>query len=127
MESYRKEFWFNIPARRGFVNLTLQTKICLRESDLQKELLFCNAMHITASTLINDDVGVLRHDHEVWLEGITPRESLYWPNRTGEDNADAHLKRQVMGSDVSKSASLTAIVEQSTNNQKKIGTGSVIK
>ncbi|MBI4670371.1 MAG: YjbQ family protein [Chloroflexi bacterium] len=102
MKSYRKELWFNIPKRRAFVNITPQVQECLRESGIQEGLLLCNAMHITASVFINDDESGLHHDYEVWLEKLAPHEptAQYWHNRTGEDNADAHLKRQVMGREV---------------------------
>jgi secondary thiamine-phosphate synthase enzyme len=102
MLSYRKELWFNIPARRGFINITTQVETCLRESAIQEGLALVSAMHITASVFINDDESGLHHDYEAWLEKLAPREPLgqYWHNRTGEDNADAHLKRQVMGREV---------------------------
>lgn len=102
MKSYRKELWFNIPKRMAFTNITAQVEACLRESGIQEGLVLVNAMHITASVFINDDEGGLHHDYEIWLEAIAPHEPIgqYWHNRTGEDNADAHLKRQVMGRDV---------------------------
>jgi len=102
MNAYRKELWFNIPSRRGFVNITPQVEGCLRESAIREGLCLVNAMHITASVFINDDESGLHHDYEEWLEGLAPHEpmSKYWHNRTGEDNADAHLKRQVMGREV---------------------------
>ncbi len=102
MKSYRKELWFNIPGRRGFVNITPQVEAALRESGIKEGLCLVNAMHITASVFINDDESGLHHDYEVWLEKLAPHEpvSSYWHNRTGEDNADAHLKRQVMGREV---------------------------
>ncbi len=102
MKSCRKELWFDIPARRAFVNITPQVVDALRESDIREGLCLINAMHITASVLINDDEPGLHHDYEEWLEGLAPHEpvSQYWHNRTGEDNADAHLKRQVMGREV---------------------------
>lgn len=102
MNSYRKELWFNVPARRGFINITPQVETCLRESGIREGLCLVNAMHITASVFINDDESGLHHDYETWLEGLAPHEPLgrYWHNRTGEDNADAHLKRQVMGREV---------------------------
>jgi secondary thiamine-phosphate synthase enzyme len=102
MRSFRKELWFNIPARRGFVNITPQVLQALRESGIQEGLCLVNAMHITASVFINDDESGLHHDYEQWLERLAPHEPLsdYWHNRTGEDNADAHLKRQVMGREV---------------------------
>jgi secondary thiamine-phosphate synthase enzyme len=102
MKSFRKELWFNIPARFGFVNITSEVETCLRESRIQEGLALISAMHITASVFINDDESGLHHDYEVWLETLAPHEPLgqYWHNRTGEDNADAHLKRQVMGREV---------------------------
>ena len=102
MKSYRKELWFNVPARRGFVNITPQVEEALRESGVREGLCLVNAMHITASVFINDDEGGLHQDYEKWLEGIAPHEPIqqYLHNRTGEDNADAHIKRQVMGREV---------------------------
>ena len=102
MKSYRKELWFNVPARRAYVNITPQVEACLRESGINEGLLLCNAMHITASVFINDDESGLHEDYERWLERLAPHEpvSRYHHNRTGEDNADAHLKRQVMGREV---------------------------
>jgi len=102
LKSYRKELWFNVPARRAFVNITPQVEACLRESGIREGLLLCNAMHITASVFINDDESGLHEDYERWLERLAPHEpiSQYLHNRTGEDNGDAHLKRQVMGREV---------------------------
>ena len=102
MKSYRKELWFNIPGRRAFINITPQVNECLRESGIQEGLCLVNAMHITASVYINDDEGGLLSDYEKWLEELAPHAptSQYLHNRTGEDNADAHLKRQVMGREV---------------------------
>ncbi len=102
MKSYRKELWFNIPSRRGFINITSQVETCLRESGIREGLCLVNAMHITASVFINDDESGLHQDYERWLEHIAPHEPVanYLHNRTGEDNADAHLKRQVMGREV---------------------------
>ena len=102
MKSYRKELWFDIPGRRAFVNITSQVERCLRESGIVEGLLLCNAMHITASVFINDDESGLHEDYERWLERLAPHEpvSQYLHNRTGEDNGDAHLKRQVMGREV---------------------------
>jgi secondary thiamine-phosphate synthase enzyme len=102
MRSYRKELWFNLPSRRAFVNITSQVEACLRESGVQEGLVLVNAMHITASVFINDDESGLHQDYEKWLEHLAPHEpvSQYRHNRTGEDNADAHLKRQVMGREV---------------------------
>ena len=102
MKSYRKELWFDIPGRRAFVNITPQVETSLRESGIKEGLLLCNAMHITASVFINDDESGLHNDYERWLERLAPHEpdSQYLHNRTGEDNGDAHLKRQVMGREV---------------------------
>lgn len=102
MKSYREELWFEIPARRGFVNITPEVERCLRASGVREGLVLVNAMHITASVFINDDESGLHHDFEKWLEQLAPHEPVknYHHNRTGEDNADAHLKRQVMGREV---------------------------
>ena len=102
MKSYRKELWFNIPSRRGFVNITTQVETCLRESGIQEGLILVCAMHITASVFINDNETGLHQDYEHWLEKLAPHEptSMYLHNRTGEDNADAHIKRQIMGREV---------------------------
>ncbi|MGD8464228.1 MAG: secondary thiamine-phosphate synthase enzyme YjbQ, partial [Anaerolineae bacterium] len=102
MKSYRKELWFNVPSRRAFINITPQVNECLRESGIQEGLCLVNAMHITASVFINDDEYGLHQDYEKWLEGLAPHApiSQYRHNDTGEDNADAHLKRQVMGREV---------------------------
>ncbi len=102
MKSYRKELWFEVPSRRGFVNITRDVESAIRESGIREGLCLVNAMHITASVFINDDESGLHHDYEVWLEELAPHEpiSRYRHNRTGEDNGDAHLKRQVMGREV---------------------------
>ena len=102
MKSYRKELWFNIPSRRGFVNITRQVEEALHESGISEGLILVNTMHITASVFINDDESGLHQDYEKWLEGLAPHEptSQYLHNRTGEDNADAHIKRQIMGREV---------------------------
>jgi secondary thiamine-phosphate synthase enzyme len=102
MKSYRKELWFEIPSRRGFVNITPEVGRCLAESGVQEGLLLVNAMHITASVFINDDERGLHQDFEKFLERLAPHEpvSQYQHNNTGEDNADAHLKRTVMGREV---------------------------
>lgn len=115
MKSYRKELWFNIPNRRGFVNITPQVEDALRESGIQEGLVLVNAMHITASVFINDDESGLHHDYEKWLEKLAPHEPVnqYRHNDTGEDNADAHMKRQVMGREV---------VVAVTNGQLDFGT-----
>jgi secondary thiamine-phosphate synthase enzyme len=102
MKSYRKELWFEVPARRGFLNITPQVRQCLTESAVREGLVLVNAMHITASVFINDDEPGLHQDYEKWLEQLAPHEpvSKYRHNLTGEDNADAHMKRQVMGREV---------------------------
>jgi len=102
MKSYRRELWFNVPSRRGFINITPQVEECLRESGIKEGLALVNAMHITASVFINDDESGLLHDYEKFLEGLAPHEPTanYRHNLTGEDNADAHIKRQIMGREV---------------------------
>jgi secondary thiamine-phosphate synthase enzyme len=102
MKTYRKELWFNIPSRRALVNITPEVQRCLEESGVTEGFILVNAMHITASVFINDDESGLHQDFEKWLEGLAPHEpvSRYRHNLTGEDNADAHLKRQVMGREV---------------------------
>ncbi len=102
MESFRKELWFNVPSRRAFINITHQVEQCLRESGIKEGLVLANAMHITASVFINDDENGLHADYEAWLEQLAPHGpvSRYRHNDTGEDNADAHMKRQVMGREV---------------------------
>ena len=102
MKSFRKELWFNLPTRRGFINITTQVEEALRESGIKEGLVLVNAMHITASVFINDDEHGLHQDYERWLENLAPHEpvSQYRHNDTGEDNADAHIKRQIMGREV---------------------------
>ena len=102
MKSYRKELWFDIPQRRAMLNITADVQACLRESDIQEGLCLVNAMHITASVFINDDEPGLHQDYDDWLERLAPHApiSRYRHNRTGEDNGDAHHKRQVMGREV---------------------------
>ena len=102
MKSYRKELWFEVPQRRAFLNITPQVEQCLRESGILEGLCLVNAMHITASVFINDDESGLHADFERWLEKLAPEKpySAYDHNRTGEDNADAHLKRTIMGREV---------------------------
>ena len=102
MKSYRKELWFDVPQRMGFVPITGEVEECLRESGIREGLCLVNAMHITASVFINDDESGLHRDYAKWLEELAPHEpvSRYLHNRTGEDNGDAHLKRQVMGREV---------------------------
>ena len=98
MKSYRKELWFNIPARRAYLNITPQVEECLKESGIIEGLVLVNAMHITASVFINDDEPGLHNDFDVWLEKIAPHEPVsQYRHNAGEDNADGHLKRQVMG------------------------------
>jgi len=102
MKTYRKELWFEIPSRRGFVNITPQIQDAIRESGVAEGLCLVNAMHITASVFINDDEHGLHADYEKWLEHLAPHAptAQYNHNLTGEDNADAHLKRQIMGREV---------------------------
>jgi secondary thiamine-phosphate synthase enzyme len=102
MKSFRKELWFNTPTRIAFVNITSQIEECLRESKVAEGLALVNAMHITASVFINDDESGLHYDYTQWLEKLAPHEPIkqYRHNDTGEDNADAHIKRQVMGREV---------------------------
>lgn len=102
MKSYRKELWFEIPGRRGFVNITRDVDNCLRESGILEGLCLVNAMHITASVFVNDDETGLHADFERWLEALAPHAPIdrYRHNRTGEDNGDAHLKRSIMGREV---------------------------
>ena len=101
MRSYRKELWFEVPTRRGFINITPQVQECLRESCITEGLVLCNAMHITASVFINDDESGLHHDYEVWLEKLAPHAPVEQYRHNGyEDNADAHMKRQIMGREV---------------------------
>ncbi len=102
MKSYRKELWFNAPDRMYFTNITSEVRECLSESGIKEGLILVNAMHITASVFINDDESGLHHDYKEWLEAMAPHEpvSSYRHNDTGEDNADAHIKRQIMGREV---------------------------
>lgn len=101
MKSYRKELYFNTQTRRAFINITPQVAECLHESGIKEGLVLCNAMHITASVFINDDESGLHHDYEVWLEELAPHEPVsQYRHNVGEDNADAHLKRQIMGREV---------------------------
>jgi secondary thiamine-phosphate synthase enzyme len=102
MKTYRTELWMNTTARRAFVNITPQVEEAVRESGVQEGLVLVNAMHITASVFINDDEPGLHQDYERWLERLAPHEptTQYRHNLTGEDNADAHIKRQVMGREV---------------------------
>ena len=100
MKSFRKELWFETPGRRAFLNITLQVEATLKESDVQEGIALINAMHITASVFVNDDEQGLHY--EAWLERLAPHEPVsgYHHNQTGEDNADAHMKRQIMGREV---------------------------
>ena len=102
MKSFRKELWFNTKKRREFINITSQVEDCLEESGIHEGIVLVNAMHITASVFINDDEPGLHQDYENWLENLAPHEPVahYRHNRTGEDNGDAHLKRQIMGREV---------------------------
>jgi len=102
MKSYRKELTFNIASRRGFVNITPQVEEAIRESGIKEGLVLVNSMHITSSVFINDDESGLHRDYDQWLERLAPHEPVdqYHHNDTGEDNADAHMKRQVMGREV---------------------------
>ena len=102
MRSYRKELWFEVLDRRGLVNITPDVVRCLHESGVLEGLVLVNAMHITASVFINDDEPGLHHDYERFLERIAPHAPIdqYRHNDTGEDNADAHIKRQLMGREV---------------------------
>lgn len=102
MKSYRKELWFNTSSRRAYLNITPDVEKCLIESGIKEGIVLCNAMHITASVFINDDERGLHSDFEKWLEELAPEKPYeqYRHNDTGEDNADAHLKRSVMGREV---------------------------
>ena len=102
MKSYRKELWFETATRRAYLNITPEVEAALRESGVREGLALVNAMHITASVFINDDESGLHADYDAWLERLAPHEPVagYRHNRTGEDNADAHMKRQIMGREV---------------------------
>ncbi len=101
MKSYRKELWFNVPKRRQLINITPLVEECLAESGIREGLLLCNAMHITASVFINDDEPGLHQDFEDWLEKLAPEKPYSQYRHNGfEDNADAHLKRTIMGREV---------------------------
>lgn len=101
MKSYKKELWFETSTRRQLVNITPEVESCLRESGIKEGLLLCNAMHITASVFINDDESGLHQDYEVWLEKLAPEKPHSQYRHNGyEDNADAHLKRTIMGREV---------------------------
>ncbi|MDO8301784.1 MAG: secondary thiamine-phosphate synthase enzyme YjbQ [Sedimentisphaerales bacterium] len=101
MKSYRKELWFEAAQRRQLITITSQVSDCLRESGIKEGLILINAMHITASVFINDDEAGLHHDFEVWLEKLAPEKPYSQYQHNGyEDNADAHLKRTIMGREV---------------------------
>ena len=102
MKSHRKELWLQIPSRRGFENITHEVEAAVAASGVAEGLVLVNAMHITASVFINDDEGGLHGDYDRWLERLAPHAptSQYRHNDTGEDNADAHMKRQIMGREV---------------------------
>jgi secondary thiamine-phosphate synthase enzyme len=105
VKSLTEHLWLEVPSRRGFVNLTPTIQELVRKSGVQEGLCLVNAMHITASVFINDDESGLHHDFEEWLESLAPQtrpdsDQGYLHNRTGEDNADAHLKRTLMGREV---------------------------
>jgi len=101
MKSFRKELLFNVPTRRAFINITPQVEQALKESGIQEGFVLVNAMHITASVFINDDETGLHYDYDVWLEKLAPHEPVaQYRHNVGEDNADAHMKRQIMGREV---------------------------
>jgi secondary thiamine-phosphate synthase enzyme len=101
MKSFRKELWFNTDSRRQLINITHQVQQCVDESGIKEGLVLCNAMHITSSVFINDDEAGLHHDFEVWLEKLAPEKPYSQYRHNGfEDNADAHLKRTVMGREI---------------------------
>ncbi len=101
MRHYRKELWFEVPSRRAFINITTEIENCIRESGIQNGLLLCNAMHITASVFINDDEAGLHSDYDAWLEKLAPHAPVgQYRHNHYEDNADAHMKRQIMGREV---------------------------
>jgi secondary thiamine-phosphate synthase enzyme len=101
MKSFRKELWFNVPSRRGFVNITREVEECVQKSGVWEGLCLVNAMHITASVFVNDDERGLLGDFEAWLEKLAPHEPVaQYRHNTGEENADAHLKRSIMGREV---------------------------
>jgi secondary thiamine-phosphate synthase enzyme len=106
MRSYREELWFETKTRRAYVNITPQVEAAVKKSGVKEGLALVNAMHITASVYINDDEQGLLQDYDRFLEAIAPQEATYRHNDTGEDNGDAHIKRQIMGREV-----LVAITE----------------
>jgi secondary thiamine-phosphate synthase enzyme len=98
VKTYRKELWFDVPTRRAFINITPDVQQCIDESGITEGLVLVNAMHITASVFINDDESGLHHDYDKWLEKLAPHEPVSsYRHNVGEDNADAHMKRQIMG------------------------------
>jgi len=98
MKSFRKELFFQVPSRRAFINITPDVEACLHESGINKGLVLVNAMHITSSVFINDDESGLHHDYELWLEKLAPHAPVsQYRHNVGEDNADAHMKSQIMG------------------------------
>ena len=101
MKSYRKELWFNVPERVGLINITPEVQTALKDSGIKEGLILVNAMHITASVFINDDESGLHQDYKEWLERLAPHEPVsQYRHNVGEDNADAHMKRQIMGREV---------------------------
>jgi secondary thiamine-phosphate synthase enzyme len=101
MKSYRKELWFETPQRRDYINITREVEKCLNESGIKEGMVLVNAMHITASVFINDDESGLHNDFEVWLEKLAPEKPhSQYKHNSFEDNADAHMKRQLMGREV---------------------------
>jgi len=101
MKSYRKELWFNTPNRRNYINITADVQSCIDESGVKEGLCLVNAMHITASVFINDNESGLIQDYDDWLEKLAPHEPVSkYRHNVGEDNADAHMKRQIMGREV---------------------------
>jgi secondary thiamine-phosphate synthase enzyme len=98
MKTFKKELWFKIPTRRAFINITPDIQNCINESGIKEGIILINAMHITASVFINDDESGLHHDYDLWLEKLAPHEPVaQYRHNVGEDNADAHMKRQIMG------------------------------
>ncbi|MCC2641143.1 MAG: uncharacterized protein K0S45_1556 [Nitrospira sp.] len=100
MKSYREELWFETKTRRAYLNITGQVEAAVRKSGVREGMVLVNAMHITASVYINDDESGLLHDYETVLERLVPQDATYRHNETGEDNGDAHIKRQLMGREV---------------------------
>ncbi len=101
MKSYRQELWMDVPARMDFVNITGEVQSAIDKSGIREGIVLVNAMHITASVFINDDESGLHHDYKIWLEKLAPHEPVSgYRHNVGEDNADAHMKRQIMGREV---------------------------